>query len=132
MEQAGCAAGEQASGPGADDEDVIRLCGACAMGLISPLPGRLRDPPWGYYGPCARSSLEGSARMPVREARRRLVPEPLGLARCATDSLGRNVSDKAAVPPRQSAESISCARTTHAWKNDEAIALVFYCSVAES
>ena len=23
-------------------------------------PGRLREPPWGYYGPCARSSLGGS------------------------------------------------------------------------
>ena len=57
------------SGPGADDEDVIRLCGACAVGLISPLPGRLRDPPWGHYGPCARSSLDRVGAMPVREAR---------------------------------------------------------------
>ena len=23
------------------------------------VPGRLREPPWGYYGPCARSSLHG-------------------------------------------------------------------------
>src|SRR3954470_17372912 len=35
----------------------IRLRGARAPGLVSRAPGRLRDPPWGYYGPCARSSL---------------------------------------------------------------------------
>jgi hypothetical protein len=35
----------------------ICLCGACASGLVTPAPGRLRDPPWGYYGPCARCSL---------------------------------------------------------------------------
>jgi hypothetical protein len=33
------------------------LCGACASGFVSRALGRLRDPPWGYYGPCARSSL---------------------------------------------------------------------------
>src|SRR5438132_13729855 len=55
MEQAGCAAGDQASGPGADK--VVRLCGACAVSLVSSPPGRLRDPPWGHYDPCARSSL---------------------------------------------------------------------------
>jgi hypothetical protein len=40
---------------------VVRWRGACAFGLVSRTPGRLRDPPWGYYGPCARSSL--TARM---------------------------------------------------------------------
>ena len=36
-----------------------RIClrGARASGLVSRALGRLRDPPWGYYGPCARSSL---------------------------------------------------------------------------
>ena len=29
---------------------------------LHPGPGRLREPPWGYYGPCARSSLGGSGR----------------------------------------------------------------------
>ena len=33
------------------------LRGACAFGLVSRTLGRLRSPPWGYYGPCARSSL---------------------------------------------------------------------------
>ncbi len=36
-------------------EEVRRL----RVGL-RPTPGRLREPPWGYYGPCARSSLDGS------------------------------------------------------------------------
>jgi hypothetical protein len=34
------------------------LCGACALGLVTPAPGRLRDPPWGHYDPCARCSLQ--------------------------------------------------------------------------
>src|SRR2546429_1663201 len=55
-EQAGCAAGDQARGPGADE--VVRLCGACAPGLVSRALGRLRDTPWGHYDPCARSSLQ--------------------------------------------------------------------------
>ena len=38
-------------------EKRICLCGACACGLVSRSPGRLRDPPWGHYDPCARSSL---------------------------------------------------------------------------
>ena len=62
--------------------------------------------------------------MPVREARRRLVPEPLGPARWATDSLGRIVSDEDAGAAAAEPSSISCARTTHAWKHDEAIAQV--------
>jgi hypothetical protein len=32
--------------------------GACGRGL-RPAPGRLREPTWGHYDPCARSSLEG-------------------------------------------------------------------------
>ena len=28
---------------------------------LQPGPGRLREPTWGYYGPCARSSLAGPA-----------------------------------------------------------------------
>jgi len=56
MERAGCAGGDQPSGPGADE--VVRLCGACGFGLVSRTLGRLRDPPWGYYGPCARCSLK--------------------------------------------------------------------------
>src|SRR5205814_3795914 len=39
----------------------ICLCGACALGLVTPALGRLRDPPWGHYDPCARSSLHGDA-----------------------------------------------------------------------
>src|SRR5437868_835667 len=35
MEQAGGAGGEQPSGPGANDEGVICLCGACGPGLVS-------------------------------------------------------------------------------------------------
>ena len=35
----------------------ICLRGACAVSLVSSPPGRLRDPPWGHYGPCARCSL---------------------------------------------------------------------------
>src|SRR5215207_6662883 len=63
MEQAGCAAGEQASGPGRTKSSA---CAAPAgLGLVSRTLGRLRDPPWGYYGPCARSSLDGLAPMPV-------------------------------------------------------------------
>src|SRR5437588_9026959 len=58
MEQAGCAAGDQACGPGHRDREAIPvLCGACASGLVSRALGRLRDPPWGHYDPCARSSL---------------------------------------------------------------------------
>jgi len=34
--------------------------GACGR-VCTPLPGGFGAPPWGYYGPCARSSLEGSA-----------------------------------------------------------------------
>src|SRR5256885_12863001 len=82
MEQAGCAAGDQASGPGANDEGVIRWRGACAFGLVSRTPGRLPDPPWGYYGPCARCSLQ--TRSDRREKRgpelgesQRLSLEPL-------------------------------------------------------
>src|SRR4051794_3347105 len=56
MEQAGGAAGDQASGPGVDE--AVHLCGACGLGLVTPTLGRFRDPPWGYYGPCARSSLQ--------------------------------------------------------------------------
>jgi hypothetical protein len=37
----------------------IRWRGACAFGFVSRTPGRLRDPPWGYYGPCARSFADG-------------------------------------------------------------------------
>src|SRR4051794_36333295 len=86
MEQAGCAAGDQASGPGANDEGVIRLCGACAVSLVSSPPGRLRDPPWGYYGPCARSSLQ------IRPDRRKKRGPELG--ECQRRSL----------EPQQSAE----------------------------
>jgi len=48
---------------------VIGLCGACASGLVSRAPGRLRDPPWGHYDPCARSSLHGDA--PLARLRKR-------------------------------------------------------------
>ena len=60
MEQAGCAGGDQPSGPGAGEggRADTRLCGACGSGLVSRALGRLRDPPWGHYGPCARCSLE--------------------------------------------------------------------------
>ena len=33
------------------------LCGARAVSLVSSPPGRLRDPSWGHYDPCARCSL---------------------------------------------------------------------------
>ena len=35
------------------------------------LPGRLREPLWGYYGPCARSSLttQGGGAGPASAAR---------------------------------------------------------------
>jgi len=36
--------------------------GACGRGL-RPAPGRLREPPWGHYGPCARSSLGTAGRL---------------------------------------------------------------------
>ena len=39
----------------------VRLRGACAPGLVSRAPGRLRDSAFGYYGPCARSSLTARA-----------------------------------------------------------------------
>ena len=34
--------------------------GACGWSY-DPLPGGFGAPPWGYYGPCARSSLDGLA-----------------------------------------------------------------------
>ncbi len=34
--------------------------GACGRGL-RPAPGRLREPTWGHYDPCARSSLDEAA-----------------------------------------------------------------------
>jgi len=60
MEQAGGAGGDQPSGPGVGGggRAKVSLCGACGSGLVSRALGRLRDPPWGHYGPCARSSLE--------------------------------------------------------------------------
>jgi hypothetical protein len=56
MEQAGCAAGEQASGPGADakEHSLVRRLRA---GFVSRRPGGSGNPLLGYYGPCARSSL---------------------------------------------------------------------------
>src|SRR5215212_8992812 len=71
MEQAGCAAGEQASGPGRTKSSA---CAAPArLGLVSRTLGRLRDPPWGYYGPCARSSL--TARFVRRDSQARTGAE---------------------------------------------------------
>jgi hypothetical protein len=49
--------------------EAIRWRGACAVGLVSLPPGRLRNPPWGYYGPCARCSL--TARPDRRDAQAR-------------------------------------------------------------
>src|SRR4051794_41279141 len=34
------------------------------VAALSRTPGRLRDPTWGYYGPCARSSLTARTRSP--------------------------------------------------------------------
>ena len=39
--------------------------GACGWGY-DPLPGGFGAPPWGYYGPCARSSLERSVASRLR------------------------------------------------------------------
>ena len=41
----------------AEGQPDAGLCGACGLGLVTSTLGRLRDPPWGYYGPCARCSL---------------------------------------------------------------------------
>src|SRR3954470_11164161 len=71
MEQAGAAAGDQASGPGADE--VVRWRGACAASLVSSRPGGSGNPLLGYYGPCARSSL--TARSEIAGTRKR-GPEP--------------------------------------------------------
>ena len=47
--------------------------GALRPGL-HPGPGRLREPPWGYYGPCARSlARRGGAAI----ARRQACDDPL-------------------------------------------------------
>ncbi len=47
-------------------------CGACGRGLRLA-PGRLREPPWGYYGPCARSSLGGGWSKPAATPQARLA-----------------------------------------------------------
>ena len=41
---------------------------------LQPGPGRLREPTWGYYGPCARSSLAGPAADRKPSERRRDDP----------------------------------------------------------
>src|ERR1044072_5166602 len=85
MEQAGSAGGDQRSGPGVGGGGRAKasLCGACGLGLVSRALGRLRDPPWGYYGPGARCSLtarvisgHASAARSWAKAERRLL-EPL-------------------------------------------------------
>jgi hypothetical protein len=56
--------------------------GAAPAGVVrSHAPGRLRDPPWGYYGPCARCSLKapvhrGEKRGPELRHRPRRCREP--------------------------------------------------------
>ncbi len=62
-------------------------CGACGRGLRLA-PGRLREPPWGQYDPCARSSLDEAAAPAAATARGRDNPlrgtgirEPRGSAR---------------------------------------------------
>ena len=39
------------------------------------VPGRLGNPPWGYYGPCARSSLTTQSGNAVRTQARTRVAE---------------------------------------------------------
>ena len=56
MEQAGCAAGDQAKRSRARTKSV-RLVRRLRGGPRQPAPGRLRDPPLGHYDPCARCSL---------------------------------------------------------------------------
>ena len=86
MEQAGCAAGDQASGPGANDEGVIRLCGACgsrprqpdsraasghALGALGPLCEELARRIGANADP---GSADRSRKMPQQSAERRAGP----------------------------------------------------------
>ena len=70
------------AGRGATDAG---LCGACGLGLVTSTLGRLRDPPWGHYGPCARCSL--TPRVIARDTQARPGAERLakGLARAAAE-----------------------------------------------
>jgi hypothetical protein len=47
---------------------------APAREVRSLAPGRLRDPPWGYYGPCARSSLTAPVHLGDTQARTEAEP----------------------------------------------------------
>ncbi len=43
--------------PGQMRKDAFACAAPAGFGLVSRTPGRLRDPPWGHYDPCARCSL---------------------------------------------------------------------------
>src|SRR3954468_7731182 len=51
---------------------------APARTVRSRAPGRLRDPSWGYYGPCARCSLTARVHRRDTQARTGAEPEPKG------------------------------------------------------
>ena len=51
---------------------------APADGPHQLLPGRLREPPWGYYGPCARSSLTAPVHRGDTQARTEAEASPQG------------------------------------------------------
>ena len=58
MEQAGCAAGDQASGPGAGvGATRHQLARRLRAWFAATHSGGFGNPSWGHYDPCARSSL---------------------------------------------------------------------------
>src|SRR5947209_13605605 len=100
MEQAGGAAGDQAGGPGAHRGRAaipVCSCGACASGLVSRALGRLRDPPWGYYGPCARCSL--TARVHRRDTQARPGAEAKAERLLPRAAAERREARRWAIPP---------------------------------
>ena len=66
--------------------------------------GRLREPPWGYYGPCARCSLDGLAKAGPRKR----GPEPIN---AAVERREARLSDRKERPHASSGRFAQTAQT---------------------
>src|ERR1043165_9595220 len=81
MERAGCAGGDEPSGPGADAKEHS-LARRLRVQVVSRTPGRLWDPSWGHQDPCARCSLTARVHRRDTQARTGAEAKPKGFAEC--------------------------------------------------
>src|ERR1043165_8657093 len=83
MERAGCAGGDEPSGPGVGEAEMpSRLARRLRVRLSAGLPGGFGTRPGGTMDPCARCSLTARVHRRDTQARTGAEAKPKGFAEC--------------------------------------------------